>query len=80
MSEAELETFPLRIALPPLRLGLYVKRLTARKIVSVPQPYTASYAALNDSAFGWRSRDGGIEQLEATPCLNAVGAAALRVP
>jgi hypothetical protein len=31
MSEAELETFPLRIALPPLRLGLYVKRLTARK-------------------------------------------------
>ena len=29
MSEAE--TFPLRIALPPLRLGLYVKRLAARK-------------------------------------------------
>jgi hypothetical protein len=31
MSEAELETFLLRIALPPVRLGLYVKRLAARK-------------------------------------------------
>ena len=31
MSEAELETFLLRIALPPLRLGLYVKRLAARR-------------------------------------------------
>ena len=30
MSEA-VETFLLRIALPPLRLGLYVKRLVARK-------------------------------------------------
>jgi hypothetical protein len=31
MGEAELETFLLRIALPPVRLGLYVKRLTARR-------------------------------------------------
>jgi hypothetical protein len=30
MSEAA-ETFLLRIALPPLRLGLYVKRLAARR-------------------------------------------------
>jgi hypothetical protein len=31
MSEAELETFLLRIALPSVRFGLYVKRLTARR-------------------------------------------------
>jgi hypothetical protein len=31
MSEAELEAFLLRIALPPVRLGLYVKRLAARR-------------------------------------------------
>ena len=31
MSEAELETFLLRIALPPVRLGLYVKRFAARR-------------------------------------------------
>jgi hypothetical protein len=30
MTKAELETFLLRIALPPARLGLYLKRLTAR--------------------------------------------------
>jgi hypothetical protein len=32
MSEAELETLLLRIALPPVRHGLYVKRLNARRI------------------------------------------------
>ena len=31
MSEAELETFLLRIALPPVRHGLYVKRLEQRR-------------------------------------------------
>jgi len=31
MSEIELERFLLRVALPPLRLGLYVKRLRARR-------------------------------------------------
>ena len=31
MSKAELETFLLRIAFPPVRLGLYVKRLAARR-------------------------------------------------
>jgi len=31
MSELELERFLLRVALPPLRLGLYVKRLRARR-------------------------------------------------
>ena len=31
MSEADLELFLLRIALPPARLGLYVKRLNARR-------------------------------------------------
>jgi hypothetical protein len=31
MSKAELETFLLHVALPPLRLGLYVKRLRARR-------------------------------------------------
>jgi hypothetical protein len=30
MSEAELQTFLLRVALPPVRFGLYVKRFTAR--------------------------------------------------
>ena len=31
MSEADLEVFLLRIALPPVRLGLYMKRLNARR-------------------------------------------------
>ena len=31
MSEADLELFLLRIALPPARLGGYVKRLNARR-------------------------------------------------
>jgi hypothetical protein len=31
MSEADLELFLLRIALPPARLGVYVKRLKARR-------------------------------------------------
>jgi len=31
MKKAELERFLLRIALPPVRLGLYVKRLEARR-------------------------------------------------
>jgi len=31
MTDGELERFLLRIALPPVRLGLYVKRLKARR-------------------------------------------------
>jgi hypothetical protein len=31
MTEADLELFILRIALPPVRLGIYLKRLAARR-------------------------------------------------
>jgi len=31
MSDEQLERFLLRVALPPMRLGLYVKRLRARR-------------------------------------------------
>jgi hypothetical protein len=31
MTDRDLQRFLLRIALPPVRLGLYVKRLTARR-------------------------------------------------
>ena len=31
MRQADLERFLLRVALPPVRLGLYVKRLEARR-------------------------------------------------
>jgi hypothetical protein len=38
MSEIELERFLLRVALPPMRLGLYVKRLEARRTDSTARP------------------------------------------
>jgi hypothetical protein len=38
VSEAELDVFVLRIALPPVRLGLYVKRLEARRTEDATAP------------------------------------------
>jgi hypothetical protein len=38
MSETDLELFLLRIALPPARLGMYVKRLNARRADSSAAP------------------------------------------
>ena len=61
MSEADLEVFLLRIAFPPVRLGLYMKRLNARAVQTPPQPESSgtSCAALNGFAHAWPGTDGG---------------------
>jgi hypothetical protein len=63
MSEAELETFLLRIACRPYDSVCTSSASRRAETVPVPQPLTANSAALNDSARGWRGRAGGIDGL-----------------
>ena len=59
MTDGELERFLLRIALPPVRLGLYVKRLQARsadpaaRVVAIDELRRAARIRRRLARAGW---------------------------